>query len=143
MVIVPDCGGLCSTWSNQEHFIYRGYSLELHYQTEPPHGDFIYSLSLDGEKYRLPLWVYGRSLFFFGPSLMLAEGGPAGKFSGLTSVVIELSGARYALLDGWYRQPQLTEQGLLLIRSFDGASFLLNTSVPLTWSKFDCGGTRL
>ena len=54
MIAVPDTGGQCSAWNYQEQFTYRGRSLELHYQTEPPHGDFIYSLSLslDGTRYR-------------------------------------------------------------------------------------------
>ncbi|MEY8317989.1 hypothetical protein AALB19_11860 [Oscillospiraceae bacterium 50-58] len=140
MITVPDPGGLCSTWTDREQFTYQGHSLELRYQTEPPHGDFLYSLtlSLNVAKYRLPLWVYGRSLFFFGPSLLLAESVPARSISNLKSVVIDLSSARYALLDSWYHQPQLTEQGLLLTGFHGGASLLLTPSTPLIWQKFYC-----
>ena len=145
MIAVPDAGGQFSTWNNQEQFTYRGRSLELHYQTEPPHGDFIYSLSLslDGANYRLPLWVYGRSLFFFGTSCLLAESVPAGSISDLKSVVIDLSSARYALLDGWYRQPQITEQGLLLTRLHDGTPLLLTASTPLNWNRFYREGAQI
>lgn len=145
MVTVPDAGGQFSTWKGQEQFTYRGCSLELRYQTEPPHGDFIYSLalSLNGAKYCLPLWVYGRNLFFFGPSCLLAESVPAGTLSDLKSVVIDLSGARYTLLDSWYHQPRLTEQGLLLTRFHDGAPLLLTSSTPLVWENFDCEGACL
>ena len=139
MIAVPDIGGAFSTWADQERFTYQGRSLELRYQTEPPHGDFIYSLtlSLDGGNYCLPLWVYGRSLFFFGPSFLLAESVPAGSISDLKSAVIDLSCPRYALLDDWYHQPQLTEQGLLLNRFRDRASLLLTSSAFLAWEKFD------
>lgn len=135
MILVPDTGGSFSTWKDQEGFTYRGQSLELCYQTEPPHGDFIYSLTLPANRgrYHLPLWVYGRDLFFFGPSYLLAEGVPAGGYSGLKSVIIDLSNARYAILDSWYRRPQLTDQGLLLVRPHDSAPLLLTSSAPLNW----------
>lgn len=138
MIAVSDTGGQFSTWNNQEQFIYRGRPLELHYQTEPPHGDFIYSLSLslDGANYRLPLWIYGRSLFFFGTSCLLAESVPVGRISDLKSVVIDLSFPRYALLDSWYHQPRMTDQGLLLTRFHGGAPLLLTPSTPFTWHKF-------
>ena len=145
MITVPDPGGLCSTWADREQFTYQGHSLELRYQTEPPHGDFLYSLtlSLNVAKYRLPLWVYGRSLFFFGASCLLAESVPAGSISDLKSVVIDLSSARYALLDGWYRQPQITEQGLLLTRLHDGTPLLLTASTPLNWNRFYREGAQI
>ncbi len=145
MITVPDTGGSYSTWADREQFTFQGHSLELRYQTEPPHGDFIYSLTLlsDKAQYHLPLWVYGRNLFFFGPSCLLAESVPAGNISDLKSVLIELSGPRYALLDDWYHQPQMTEQGLLLTRFHDRAPLLLTPSTPLSWHKFDCEGTHL
>ena len=136
MIAVPDTGGQFSAWNYQEQFTYRGCFLELHYQTEPPHGDFVYSLTLPANRgrYHLPLWIYGRSLFFFGPSYLLAEGVPAGGYSGLKSVIIDLSSARYASLDSWYRRPQPTDQGLLLVRSHDSAPLLLTSSAPLNWN---------
>ena len=144
MIAVPDTGGQFSAWKDQEQFTYRGRSLELRYQAEPPHGDFLYSLTLPGKGAgcRLPLWVFGRSLFFFGPSLLLAEGVPAGSFGELKSVVIDLSGARYAPLDGWYHNPQFTERGLLLSRFRDGAPLLLTASTPLIWHQFDREGVQ-
>ena len=145
MIAVPDTGGQCSAWNYQEQFTYRGRSLELHYQTEPPHGDFIYSLSLslDGAHYRLPLWVYGRSLFFFGTSCLLAESVPVGRISELKSVVIELSRPRYALLDSWYHQPRMTDQGLLLTRFHGGAPLLLTRAAALVWENFEIEGACL
>ena len=144
MIVVPDTGGFYSTWANREQFTYRGRSLELCYQTEPPHGDPIYSLTLfaDRDRYRLPLWVYGRNLFFFGPSCLLAESVPARNISDLKSAVIKLSGPRYTLLDGWYHQPEMTEQGLLLSRFHDGTPLPLTPSTPLAWKIFDVEGVR-
>ena len=143
MILVPDIGGSYSTWKDQERFLYRGCSLELRYQTEPPHGDFIYSLALltDRAACQLPLWIFGRKLFFFGPSLLLAESVPVGRVSGLKSVVVDLSGARYSRLDSWYRDPELTDQGLRLTRSHDGVP-LLAPSTSLTWNAFCRGGTH-
>lgn len=144
MIAVPDTGGQFSAWNDQEQFTYRGRSLELRYQAEPPHGDFLYSLTLPGKGAgcRLPLWVFGRSLFFFGPSFLLAESVPANRFSSLKSVVIDLSGARYAQLDNWYHQPQMTERGLSLTRFHDSAPLLLTPSTPLIWRQFDREGVQ-
>ena len=145
MTLIPDTGGACSTWADLERFAYRGNILELRYQAEPPHGDFLYSLTLpaDRSECRLPLWIFGRSLFFFGPSFLLAESVPAGSCSGLNSVIVDLALARYFCLDGWYRSPRFTGWELLLARFRDGAPLRLDLSVPLAWRKFDCGGGPL
>ena len=142
MIYVPDTGGAFSTWENREQFIYRGHALELRYQTEPPHGDFLYSLTLlkDQARYCLPLWIFGRSLFFFPPSFLLAESVQAGNFNNLKSVIIELSAARYSRLDNWYHNPQPTEQGLLLSQFHGGAPLLLTPSTPLIWENFNDEG---
>ena len=33
--------------------------INVHYETEPPHGDGIYSVTLKNKK--LPFWIYGRN----------------------------------------------------------------------------------
>lgn len=145
MINVPDTGGLCSTWADQEQFTFRGHSLELRYQTQPPHGDFIYSLtlSISGVRHCLPLWVFGRNLFFFGPSCLLVESVPAGNISGLKSAVIELSAPRYVCLDDWYCKPRITKQGLLLSRFHGGVPLLLTSSTPLAWNRFYREGVQI
>ena len=142
MKIVPDAGGALSTWAAQEEFSYRGHLLSLRYQAEPPHGDFIYTLTLlkPEAQYRLPLWIFGRSLFFFGPSFLLGESVQTGSFSGLKSVIVDLSGA---CLDDWYQQPRMTEQGLALTRFHDKTPLLLTPSSPLIWKKFDSEGAGI
>jgi len=36
--------------------------INVHYETEPPHGDGIYSVTLKNKK--LPFWIYGRNVVF-------------------------------------------------------------------------------
>lgn len=53
-------------WNDKCHIEYSTVRMTLKYETEPPHGDFIYSveLNIDGEFLEFPFWVYGRNILF-------------------------------------------------------------------------------
>ena len=43
---------------NGRNEIMERYQIHTKYETEPPHGDAIYSISIKGKV--LPFWIYGR-----------------------------------------------------------------------------------
>ena len=44
----------------------------LHYETEPPRGDGIYSVILSGNQ-KLPFWIYDRDIILVGEDFMIVE----------------------------------------------------------------------
>ena len=45
---------------NASNKIMEKYQIRTQYETEPPHGDAIYSITIKGKA--LPFWIYGRVL---------------------------------------------------------------------------------
>ena len=56
---------------NASNEIMEKYNIKVQYETEPPHGDAIYSISIK-EKV-LPFWIYGRDVTFIGNSMVMVE----------------------------------------------------------------------
>ena len=51
--------------------IMKKYQICTQYETEPPHGDAIFSISIKDKV--LPFWIYGRDVTFIGSSLVMVE----------------------------------------------------------------------
>ena len=56
---------------NASNKIMEKYKIKAQYETEPPHGDAIYSISIKGKA--LPFWIYGRDVTFIGNSMVMVE----------------------------------------------------------------------
>lgn len=56
---------------NASNEIMEKYNIKAQYETEPPHGDAIYSISIKGKV--LPFWIYGRDVTFIGNSMVMVE----------------------------------------------------------------------
>ena len=56
---------------NASNEIMEKYQIRAKYETEPPHGDAIYSISIKDKV--LPFWIYGRDVTFIGNSMVMVE----------------------------------------------------------------------
>lgn len=74
--------------------------INVHYETEPPHGDGIYSATLKNKK--LPFWIYGRNVVFIAENLIIVESVKYNTFDPITSMIIDIKEAKYASLKDWY-----------------------------------------
>ena len=63
----PKSGEILHIWDFKSYISYYNTVLELTYETEPPHGDFIYSMKIISGNFerKFNYWLYGRNLFFF------------------------------------------------------------------------------
>ena len=52
---------------------YCGSEIELKYETQPPHGDPVFSAKLPILDMDLDFWIYGRNLIFLDAYYLLAE----------------------------------------------------------------------
>ena len=80
--------------------IMKKYQIRTQYETEPPHGDAIFSISIKGKV--LPFWIYGRDVTFIGSSMIMVESVKCKTWNPIETVIIDLEDKVYANLQEWY-----------------------------------------
>ena len=85
---------------NASNEIMEKYNIKVQYETEPPHGDAIYSISIK-EKV-LPFWIYGRDVTFIGNSMVMVESVKCKTWDPIETIIIDLENEVYASLKEWY-----------------------------------------
>ena len=80
--------------------IMKKYQIRTQYETEPPHGDAIFSISIKGKV--LPFWMYGRDVTFIGSSMVMVESVKCKTWNPIETVIIDLEDKVYANLQEWY-----------------------------------------
>lgn len=112
---------------------YYGSEIDLYYETEPPHGDGIFSAKLPLLEMKLPFWMYGRNLVFLDAYYLLAETVKKGTSSPITSMLINIHTGKYASLDNWYNNINVEESEVVLKNDFDGSALTLKDVENLSW----------
>ena len=113
---------------NASNEIMEKYNIKVQYETEPPHGDAIYSISIK-EKV-LPFWIYGRDVTFIGNSMVMVESVRYKTWDPIETIIIDLENEVYASLKEWYtdisffnNRIELTNQVVkmktLILKDFD------------------------
>ena len=85
---------------NGSNEIMERYEIRAKYETEPPHGDAIYSISIKGKA--LPFWIYGRDVTFIGSSMVMVESVRCKTWDPIETIIIDLENEVYASLKEWY-----------------------------------------
>ena len=85
---------------NGSNEIMERYQIHTQYETEPPHGDAIYSISIKGKA--LPFWIYGRDVTFIGSSMVMVESVRCKTWDPIETIIIDLENEVYAGLKEWY-----------------------------------------
>ena len=85
---------------NASNEIMEKYNIKAQYETEPPHGDAIYSISIKGKV--LPFWIYGRDVTFIGNSMVMVESVRYKTWDPIETIIIDLDDEVYASLKEWY-----------------------------------------
>ena len=85
---------------NASNEIMEKYNIKAQYETEPPHGDVIYSISIKGKA--LPFWIYGRDVTFIGNSMVMVESVRCKTWDPIETIIIDLENEVYAGLKEWY-----------------------------------------
>ena len=73
---------------NGSNEIMERYEIRAKYETEPPHGDAIYSISIKGKA--LPFWIYGRDVTFIGNSMVMVESVRCKTWDPIETIIIDL-----------------------------------------------------
>ena len=85
---------------NGSNEIMKRYQIRAQFETEPPHGDAIYSISIKGKA--LPFWIYGRDVTFIGSSIVMVESVRCKTWDPIETIIIDLENEVYASLKEWY-----------------------------------------
>ena len=85
---------------NSSNKIMERYQIRVQYETEPPHGDAIYSISIKGKA--LPFWIYGRDVTFIGNSMVMVESVRCKTWDPIETIIIDLENKVHASLMEWY-----------------------------------------
>ena len=100
----------------------------MQYETEPPRGDAIYSISIKGKA--LPFWIYGRDVTFIGNSMVMVESVRCKTWDSIETIIIDLENELYAGLKEWYTDisffnnrieftNQVVKMKTLILKDFD------------------------
>ena len=113
---------------NASNEIMEKYNIKVQYETEPPHGDAIYSISIKGKA--LPFWIYGRDVTFIGNSMVMVESVRCKTWDPIATIIIDLENELYAGLKEWYTDisffnnrieftNQVVKMKTLILKDFD------------------------
>ena len=120
---------------NGSNEIMKRYQIRAQYETEPPHGDAIYSISIKGKA--LSFWIYGRDVTFIGSSMVMVESVRCKTWDPIETIIIDLENEVYASLKEWYtdisfanNRIELTNQVVKMEKR------ILNNFEDLEWIRF-------
>ena len=108
------------------------YQIKAQYETEPPHGDAIYSISIKDKV--LPFWIYGRDVTFIGSSIVMVESVKYKTWDPIETVIIDLEHEAYASLKDWYTDISFVNNGIELSNQVvKMEKLILNSFDDLLW----------
>ena len=120
---------------NASNKIMEKYQIRAKYETEPPHGDTIYSISIKGKA--LPFWIYGRDVTFIGNSMVMVESVRCKTWDPIETMIIDLENEMYASLNEWYTDISFVNNGIELTNQVVKMNKrILNDFESLKWIGF-------
>lgn len=119
---------------NGSNEIMERYQIHTKYETEPPHGDAIYSISIKGKV--LPFWIYGRDVTFIG-SMVMVESVRCKTWNPIESIIIDLENEVYANLREWYTDISFVNERIELTNQVvKKKKFIMNDFDSLEWTNY-------
>ena len=120
---------------NGSNEIMERYQIRAQYETEPPRGDAIYSITIKGKP--LPFWIYGRDVTFIGSSMVMVESVKCKTWDPIESIIIDLENEVYASLKGWYTDISFVNNRIELTNQVVKVDKrILKNFVNLEWIRF-------
>ena len=120
---------------NASNEIMEKYQIRAKYETEPPHGDAIYSISIKDKV--LPFWIYGRDVTFIGNSMVMVESVRCKTWDPIETVIIDLENEVYASLKEWYTDISFANKQIELTNQVvKKKKLMLNDFGDLEWISF-------
>ena len=120
---------------NASNKIMEKYKIKAQYETEPPHGDAIYSISIKDKV--LPFWIYGRDVTFIGSSMVMVESVRCKTWDPIETIFIDLENEVYASLKEWYTDISFVNNQIELTNQVvKKKKLILNDFRDLEWVSY-------
>ena len=120
---------------NASNEIMEKYSIKAQYETEPPHGYAIYSISIKGKV--LPFWIYGRDVTFIGNSMVIVESVRCKTWDPIETIIIDLENEVYASLKEWYTDISFVSERIELTNQVvKKKKLIMNDFDSLEWTNY-------
>ena len=120
---------------NGSNEIMERYQIHAKYETEPPHGDAIYSISIKGNV--LPFWIYGRDVTFIGSSMVMVESVRCKTWDPIETIIIDLQHEVYASVKESYTDISFANNRIVLTNQVVKMDKrILNNFEDLEWIRF-------
>jgi len=120
---------------NGSNEIMEKYKIKAQYETEPPHGDAIYSITIKGKVF--PFWIYGRDVTFIGSSIVMVESVKYKTWDPIETIIIDLENEVYASLKEWYTDISFINDRIELSNQVvKKKKLILNDFENLEWISF-------
>ncbi len=120
---------------NASNKIMEKYKIKAQYETEPPHGDAIYSISIKDKV--LPFWIYGRDVTFIGSSMVMVESVRCKTWDPIETIIIDLENEVYTNLKEWYTDISFINNRIELTNQVvKMEKLILNSFDELEWGRY-------
>ena len=120
---------------NASNKIMEKYKIKAQYETEPPHGDSIYSITVKGKA--LPFWIYGRDVTFIGSSMVMVESVKYKTWDPIETMIIDLENEVYANLKEWYTDISFVSERIELTNQVvKKKKLIMNGFDSLEWTNY-------
>ena len=120
---------------NASNEIMEKDNIKAQYETEPPHGDAIYSISIKGKA--LPFWIYGRDVTFIGNSMVMVESVRCKTWDPIETMFIDLENEVYANLKEWYTDISFVSERIELTNQVvKKKKLIMNDFDSLEWTNY-------
>ena len=120
---------------NASNKIMEKYKIKAQYETEPPHGDAIYSISIKGKA--LLFWIYGRDVTFIGSSMVMVESVRCKTWDPIETIIIDLENEVYTNLKEWYTDISFINNRIELTNQVvKMEKLILNSFDELEWGRY-------
>ena len=120
---------------NASNKIMEKCKIKAQYETEPPHGDAIYSISIKDKV--LPFWIYGRDVTFIGSSMVMVESVQCKTWDPIETIIIDLENEVYANLKEWYTDISFVSERIELTNQVvKKKKLIMNDFDRLEWTNY-------
>lgn len=120
---------------NASNKIMEKYQIRAKYETEPPHGDAIYSIAIKNKV--LPFWIYGRDVTFIGSSMVMVESVRCKTWDPIETMIVDLENEVYASLKDWYTDISFINNRIELTNQVvKMKKLILNSFDELEWGRY-------
>ncbi len=88
------------------------FQIRTKYETEPPHGDPIYSISFKDKE--LPFWIYGRNIIFIDETKVMVDAVKPNTWMPVYTVIIDMKKDMYVRFKNWYTDISIMDNQIKL-----------------------------